>query len=170
MWHNAIHNVWHERTSTRWHSYHFRDDSRLTSSQWETVLLCNNVSHWLDTNLEWALYLCALVPTWHQAITCLFAICHSWTITVVSWLFPSKRIAEADRSGFLLAYLRLEQTGWHSVDIFNSIFLRENFVFCFKFHSDLFLGVQFTICQHWLIHWGWVTHICVSKLGHHWIR
>ena len=29
-----------------------RDDSRFTSSQWETVLLCNNVSHWLGASLE----------------------------------------------------------------------------------------------------------------------
>ena len=32
-----------------------RADSRFASSKRETVLLCNNVSHWLDTNLESAL-------------------------------------------------------------------------------------------------------------------
>ena len=32
-----------------------RADSRFAPSQWETVLLCNNVSHWLDTSLESAL-------------------------------------------------------------------------------------------------------------------
>ena len=30
----------------------------LASSQWETVLLCNDVSHWLDASLESALPLC----------------------------------------------------------------------------------------------------------------
>ena len=31
-------------------------DSRFVPSQWEMVLLCNNVSHWLVANLESALY------------------------------------------------------------------------------------------------------------------
>ena len=33
----------------------FRADSRFAPHQWETVLLCNNVSHWLGANLESAL-------------------------------------------------------------------------------------------------------------------
>ena len=32
-----------------------RSDSRLAPSQWEMVLLCNDVSHWLGANLESAL-------------------------------------------------------------------------------------------------------------------
>ena len=34
-----------------------RADSRFAPSQWETTLLCNDVSHWLGTNLESALNL-----------------------------------------------------------------------------------------------------------------
>ena len=30
-------------------------DSRFAPSQWETALLCNDVSHWLGANLESAL-------------------------------------------------------------------------------------------------------------------
>ena len=37
---------------------HFKADSRLAPSQWETALLCNDVSHWLGTSLESALHLC----------------------------------------------------------------------------------------------------------------
>ena len=33
-----------------------RADSRFVSSQWETALICNNVSHWLGTRLESDLY------------------------------------------------------------------------------------------------------------------
>ena len=33
----------------------FRADSRFASSQWETALLCNDVSHWLCASLESAL-------------------------------------------------------------------------------------------------------------------
>ena len=35
-----------------------RADSRLAPSQWEMLLQSNNVSHWLDANLELALYMC----------------------------------------------------------------------------------------------------------------
>ena len=34
-------------------------DSRFASTQWETALLCNDVSHWLGASLESALLLCA---------------------------------------------------------------------------------------------------------------
>ena len=33
-----------------------RDDSRFVPNQWETALLCNDVSHWLGASLESALY------------------------------------------------------------------------------------------------------------------
>ena len=36
-------------------SYYFRADSRFAPSQWETALLCNDISHWLGANLESAL-------------------------------------------------------------------------------------------------------------------
>ena len=34
------------------HASNYTADSRLTSSQWETALLCNDVSYWLGTSLE----------------------------------------------------------------------------------------------------------------------
>ena len=36
--------------------YMFRADASFVPSQWETVLLCNDVSHWLGANLESILY------------------------------------------------------------------------------------------------------------------
>ena len=41
----------------------FRADSRFALSQWETTLLCNDVSHWLGANLVSALvlYVCVCV-------------------------------------------------------------------------------------------------------------
>ena len=36
--------------------YYVRADSRFVPSRWEVSLLCNDVSHWLGTNLESALY------------------------------------------------------------------------------------------------------------------
>ena len=34
----------------------YRDDSRFAPSQWETALLCNDVSHWLGASLELGWY------------------------------------------------------------------------------------------------------------------
>ena len=36
--------------------YMCRADSRFAPSQWETALLCNDVSHWLGASLESAMY------------------------------------------------------------------------------------------------------------------
>ena len=36
--------------------YFFRADSRFALSQWEAVLLCNDVAHWLGASLESALF------------------------------------------------------------------------------------------------------------------
>ena len=50
-----------------------RADSRFASSQWETALLCNDVSHWLGASLESALIcyyppLLWLYPVWYIII------------------------------------------------------------------------------------------------------
>ena len=42
-------------TSTRYKWSNLRTKSRFAPSQWETVLFCNDVSHWLGANLESAL-------------------------------------------------------------------------------------------------------------------
>ena len=41
------------------HSY-YRADSWFAPSQWETALICNDASHWLDASQELALYYEAL--------------------------------------------------------------------------------------------------------------
>ena len=46
---------------SHWYS---RADSRFAPSQWETVLLCNNVPHWLGASLKSALYSHLLVIAW----------------------------------------------------------------------------------------------------------
>ena len=43
-------------------------DSRFASSQWETALLCNDVSHWLGASLESALYISWIA--WIRSLTC----------------------------------------------------------------------------------------------------
>ena len=44
-----------------------RADSRFVPSQWETALLCNDISHWLATNLELALSL--VIGPWRKDTT-----------------------------------------------------------------------------------------------------
>ena len=39
----------------------YKAGSRLASSQWESVLLCNDVSHWLAASLESALYILSIL-------------------------------------------------------------------------------------------------------------
>ena len=43
--------------STTYSIVYLRDYSRFAPSQWETPLLCNDISHWLGANLKSALYL-----------------------------------------------------------------------------------------------------------------
>ena len=49
-----------------------RPDSRFAPSQWETLLQCNAVSHWLGANLEFALSQIPkfMGPTWGPAGSC----------------------------------------------------------------------------------------------------
>ena len=49
----------HYKTACKFHGMYCtytRADSRFAPSQWETALLCNDVSHWLGASLESALY------------------------------------------------------------------------------------------------------------------
>ena len=53
--------TWHDfLLAVLWYACHLhnmtRADSKFAPSQWETALLCNDVSHWLGANLESALY------------------------------------------------------------------------------------------------------------------
>ena len=73
MWHNYTHDelvlvcclldveYLSERKAPSWPTYateyYCRAYSRFAPSQWETALLCNDVSHWLGASLESALYL-----------------------------------------------------------------------------------------------------------------
>ena len=44
-----IADIWSGESQTAWSA---RTDSRFAPSQWGTALLCNDISHWLGTNLE----------------------------------------------------------------------------------------------------------------------
>ena len=51
--HSLCKSFWGKQCTVQSNKY--RADSRFVPSQWETALLCNDVSHWLGTSLESAL-------------------------------------------------------------------------------------------------------------------
>ena len=57
----------------------YRSDSKFAPSQWETALLCNNISHWLGTKLESALP----ISTWRRPS----GLCMGcqWTTDMMTW-------------------------------------------------------------------------------------
>ena len=70
-----------------------RTDSRFAPSQWETTLLCNNVSHWLGASLDLALQY------------------HNYAD------FSYRSVAQVyTTSSFLIDTLRLRQNGHHFAD------------------------------------------------------
>ena len=71
----------------------FRVDSRFAPSQWETALLCNDVSHWLGANLESTLVrwfflifystILYAIPQWRydmETLSPLLALCEGNTL------------------------------------------------------------------------------------------
>ena len=49
--------IWTTRIDVKFYCKNIRAVSRFVPSQWETVLLCNDVSHWLGASLESTLHM-----------------------------------------------------------------------------------------------------------------
>ena len=125
----------------------YRADSRFAPSQWEAVLLCNNVSHWLSTNLE-----SALIHTWVQRLILPALACFSWN------------------QGMGLYTLRLKQNGLHIADdTFKCISWMKMLEFQLKFHWSLFLRVQFIIFHHWFRKWLGSNQVTRHYLDQWWL-
>ena len=58
-----------------------RADSRFAPSQWETALLCNDISHWLGASLE-----SAWMTAWHE--DSLHIIGPLWLVSTGYWWIP----------------------------------------------------------------------------------
>ena len=75
--------------------YEFRADARFVSSQWETALLCNDVSHWLGASLESALWVCQL--QWNQRC-CILTECNMLRVYAILWhSFDAYALADSAR-------------------------------------------------------------------------
>ena len=65
---------------------YFRADSRFAPSQWEMVLLCNNVSHWLGASLESALYMIVWKKSRSHHVSYFFCIIKNNSAILTSFL------------------------------------------------------------------------------------
>ena len=83
--------------------YRCRADSRFAPSQWETALLCNDVSHWLGANLESALKCKLMSIKYHVTWTDLWAHTHKNTVAKMSILAinSSSKLARATTAPLL---------------------------------------------------------------------
>ena len=84
-------------------------DSRFAPSQWETALLCNDVSHWLGASLESALIRCVVVIETMYTIHCqclLGNVLLQYTVLFIA-IWQLLHICYIYRSMF---YLHIKQT------------------------------------------------------------
>ena len=79
--------VWQKGTYI--YVYIYRADSRFVPSQWEIVLLCNDISHWLGTNLKSALlYICIYTMLLLTQLMLQSALCSvSHHAIFIAWYF-----------------------------------------------------------------------------------
>ena len=135
-----------------------RADSRFAPSQRETALHCNNVSHWLGTNLESAL--CSIFPE----ICIVFKPYGGLVLSILSipfrshqWHWCSHKIALVQAKQYRGLWVnRLRKSTKNSQHI--NIEKKYHFVSCNIMRNTVFVS-QISMPVD-LIHWGRVTHIC----------
>ena len=95
-----------------------RADSRFAPSQWETALLCNDVSHWLGTGLESALRMHTWLVEWEyvNSDTLSFFYCFlqhilEYTTSVITHVFQIVHVSTED--GRDQPYASHSSLGWH---------------------------------------------------------
>ena len=122
LFYTEIPQYWKDSHVLHLHEWWYcRADSRFVPSQWETVLLCNSVSHWLGASLESALYwygnlrfkqVSFVCTQWHHGagrkcicLTCdlLLPKCTSLVQIITCWLFNAKPLPEP-----MMTYSRLD--------------------------------------------------------------
>ena len=99
-----------------------RADSRLALSQWETALLCNDVSHWLGANLESALY-SLKQSTWncvHILWDILLCITQSQLINVSMLQLSISAVTSANTISYLSFYISSRVL--HSAETYLSLY------------------------------------------------
>ena len=121
-----------------------RADSRFARSQWETALLCNDVSHWLGASLESALYsslscLTRLLPNFSPVL------CIDWYLALAPMLCLHNLIWRHSKDNLGLTLGALEKMANILQTTFLIAFsLIKTYVFQINFRLNMFL----TINQH----------------------
>ena len=112
---NHVHILW----------IYFRADARLASSQWETSLQRNAISHWLGANLESALCL-----KYYSPVRLAIKVRPIW----VRWDLMAFGNQPAKPPTHIINSSPPGQYGCHfTYDIFRCILVNENFIFWLKF-------------------------------------
>ena len=119
---------------------HGRDRSRYAPSQWETLLQCNNVFHWLGTYLGWSMLMVIGITArlYHNGVM-YSKMYMSWEI-YMSWKMSCKM------------YMLCKMYDW----VMSSWIVSEMwpmFISCLVFNSP-----------------SLVSNTCISGLGQHWFR
>ena len=88
--------------------YTHRADSRFAPSQWETALLCNDISHWLGTNLDSALHTQSTRNQLEHYNDIIMRVMASQitSLTIVYWTIYSGTDQRKHQSSALLAFVR----------------------------------------------------------------
>ena len=171
-----------------------RADSRLASSQWETSLQSNTVSHWLGATLESTLVLvlnqshkshnapvpCPIIH--HSEQKCVH-FCSEWCIvgygTGVLWDLWIWSIKLSHFTGLNHTVGIIHVPTVLSLRNGQNKFFRwwinrnpvERSVLSAVVRTDQLSHDVFQVCcKSLLTHKGLTTHICVSELGHCWFR
>ena len=114
--------------------YMCRADSSFAPSQWETALLCNDVSHWL---IDWLWADNTLEIDFRNSLT---------SVVMFSWL--KKSLSHCQQ--FLTHWGRDKMADILRTTFSNACSSMKIVVFWFKFHCNMFPWSQSTIIQHWL--------------------
>ena len=81
-----------------------RADSRFAPSQWETALLCNDVSHWSGANIESALYTCRV-----------FDGQYTYETGIISCMHPANERRRYNVTSSLIGWAHLQNDPcWHA--------------------------------------------------------
>ena len=140
-------------------SWYHRADSRFAPSQWEMALLCTDVSHWLSTNLESALY----------------QHCPHWELGTCPMLCQYSTVGS---SYFMLIFLRSKDHSGHGLSQWKTMLQCNVVSHWLSLHPELsqrsthkkMLHRSIWVSPVSLTHWGLVTPFGDTDLGQHWLR
>ena len=136
----------------------YRADCRFAPSQWETVLFCNDVSHWLGANLDSVLYYFVAAISRHDDVTKWKHFPRYWPFVrgIHRWI-PRTKASDTELCCFfdlrLNKRLSKHSSGWWFVTLSRPLWRHYNGLFRHKcmnlsWQDNIFLSVKrFRFCR-----------------------